>query len=122
MIKREIKFRQPIRDRKGNFVEWFYWDEKISPAIQLNGTDTRSESEQFLGITDKNDVKLFEGDIYSVTRKNLITGKTFKHLELATYKTTEINKGDNLSQLIEWEIIGNTTQHKESLKSLQQEK
>ena len=62
-MQREIKFRQPIRSKDGKFIEWFYWDIFISPAIQQNGLDTRKESQQFTGFKDAKGVDIFEGDI-----------------------------------------------------------
>ena len=64
---REIKFRQPIRDKQGKFIEWFYWGyidgEWAQWAIQQNGLDTRKESQQFTGLKDKNRNDIYEGDI-----------------------------------------------------------
>ena len=62
-MNREIKFRQPIRNKNGEFVEWFYWGIFITPAIQQNGLDTRSESQQFTGRKDLDDKEIYEGDI-----------------------------------------------------------
>jgi uncharacterized phage protein (TIGR01671 family) len=65
----EIKFRQPIRNRHGIFIEWFYWDIKISPAIQQNGIDTRKESQQFTGLQDKKGIDIYEGDKLNYKRQ-----------------------------------------------------
>jgi hypothetical protein len=62
-MNREIKFRQPIRNKDGSFKEWFYWDIFSSPAIQQNGLDTRKESQQFTGLLDKDKNPIFQGDI-----------------------------------------------------------
>lgn len=59
----EIKFRQPIRNKNGDFIEWFYWDIYVSPAIQQNGLDTRGESQQYTGLKDKNGKEIYEGDV-----------------------------------------------------------
>ena len=67
-MNREIKFRQPIRDKKGKFLEWFYWGfidgEWIQWAIQQNGLDTRKEGEQFTGLKDSKGTEVYEGDIF----------------------------------------------------------
>ena len=66
-MNREIKYRQPIRTKNGKFKEWFYWgyiDEQwIQCHFQLNGVDTRKESQQFTGLIDKNGKEIYEGDI-----------------------------------------------------------
>lgn len=68
-MKREIKFRQPIRNIKGEFKEYFYWgfidNTFITPANQCNGNDTRTESQQFTGLKDNNNKgkEIYEGDV-----------------------------------------------------------
>ena len=58
---REIKFRQPIFNDDGSFRLWHYWGffnkEFISPYSPL------IDSQQFIGLPDKNGTKIYEGDI-----------------------------------------------------------
>ena len=63
----DIKFRQPIRNKNGKFIEWFFWGfidgQWIQWAIQQNGIDTRKESQRYSGLKDKLENEIFEGDI-----------------------------------------------------------
>lgn len=80
-----IKFRQPIRDRDGKFIEWFYWGfidgDFITPALQSNGLDTRPESQQFTGILDKNGKEIYGGDLYRVAKNHTYLIKYFEESE-----------------------------------------
>jgi len=76
---REIKFRQPIRDREGKFIEWFYWGfidgQWISPAIS-HEKDTREECQQLVaGYKDKINTEIYEGDILGFSKCELPKGK-----------------------------------------------
>jgi len=68
MIPYEIKFRQPIKNEEGEFLEWFYWGniegEWISWA--LNEIDTRNESQQFTMYCDKYDREIYGGDLVRI--------------------------------------------------------
>lgn len=83
---RTIKFRQPIRNKKGIFLEWFYWGyidgQWIQAAIQQNGLDTRTESQQFTGLKDKNGNEIFEGDLYQVANNKIYEVRYFEMGEM----------------------------------------
>lgn len=71
----EIKFRQPIVDKKGKFIEWFYWGRVdgnwIEAAIHQNGRDTRDLSQRFTGLM-RDDVEIYQGDIFDDAGHRLI--------------------------------------------------
>ena len=70
----DIKFRQPIRNKNGKFIEWFFWGfidgQWIQWAIQQNGIDTRKESQRYSGLKDKLENEIFEGDIIELTNSD----------------------------------------------------
>lgn len=76
-----IIYRQPIINRNGDFIEWFYWgevkDENQSswtePCIHLSSPDTRLKSQKYIGMV-LGDTRIFEGDILEA--KLMGSGKT----------------------------------------------
>lgn len=125
---RQIKFRQPIRTKAGVFTQWFYWGyidgQWIEPAIHLSGIDTRTESQQFIGLLDRNGKEIFEGDILEdVDRRRGV-------IEMGIYEMDNRGggfcqwgtKGRSLyvtktMQAYEVEVIGNIHEHPELFSS-----
>ena len=126
-MKREIKYRQPIRNKKGEFVEWFYWDIFISPAIQQNGLDTRSESQQFTGLTDKNGKEIYEGDIVELKTNYHTQDRRFGWQKVEIFfENLQYLCKNNLGQIYDlieetdkgsycWEVVGNIYENPELL-------
>lgn len=117
-----IKFRQPIRDKKGNFIEWFYWGfidkDFITPALQLNALDTRKESQQYTGLTDYNKKDNYKGDIINVfffERKVKKIYNKYENKEIVSYsgafgfwhKCNFITFSMLDWEMLQFEIIGN---------------
>jgi len=125
---REIKFRQPIRDKNGAFIEWWYWgiieNSFISPVTHQNGNDTKHESQQLTSLKDKNGKEVYEGDIITNHdfESNLLIGFSSDKCAFVGSKTTSFNIEDiyNFFDDIvfedKWEVIGNIYENPELLK------
>lgn len=131
----EIKYRQPIRDMEGRFIEWWYWgciynadlkvDEWITWAQHQNGLDTRKESQQFTGLKDKNGVEIYEQHIIIAPPTEHFPYKRKGIIMIAAYgiyfKPIDNTVGDYICKysptfIMNSEIIGNIYENQELLK------
>ena len=124
---KDIKFRQAIFTRNGQFHSWHYWGFisdglSVSPEINLSTHQQAQErSQQYTGLKDKNGKEIYEGDI--------LRGNYFKHTKL--YEVRELSiyglvlKGQvdlsirfypDIAQRNSLELIGNIYENPELLK------
>lgn len=123
MKQREIKFRQPIRDKSSRFLEWHYWGridgQWVEAAIHSIGIDTRNESQQYTGLKDKNRQGIYEGDVCIYIASNmsdmLIKFEDGCFVGEGLFNTHTLNTYLTALDFESIEIIGNIYQNPELL-------
>lgn len=122
---REIKFRQPVFNRDGSFSHFHYWGwisegNFVSPLSMTHRVDG-IKGDQFTGLSDKNGVEIYEGDVLNWLAIEKKTGRkvvdenvVVKWQDYGARYIVNLNGMDeNLFQnrTRMWEVIGNIHEH-----------
>jgi hypothetical protein len=121
MTSRELKFRQPIRDKDGKFVEWHYWGiidgEWVPPQMKtVYYLDTITESQQYIGLKDKHGKEIYRKDVVSFN--NCISVVEFFAGVYRIFSPNPMILGLDVN-FNELEVIGNIYEHKNLLEEKQ---
>lgn len=112
------------------FQDFDYWgflsdQEFQSPKTHFFTIEgARDNSRQIKPFSDKNGKEVYDDDVVRIKRRNLMSGEedpTFYHTIIITPDITEISKGDIMSELISFEVVGNIYQNQEYVKHPVQE-
>lgn len=121
---REIEYRgRALRSKL--WVKGYYWTNEngnhfIRQAVDLNGcfriADIEVDPEtvgQYTGIEDKNEVKIYSGDILKAIHNNHIhIGKVEYNEEYCEYRIELVDAYTNLWKKLDLEVIGNIVDNK----------
>lgn len=134
---KDIKFRQPIFQKYGQFIRWHFWGYIdggfVAPADIVDG---REKSQQYTGLIDVKGNNIYAGDIVSCGNRLYEVEITFNGFHLQRYKlwngkfkpafcyslsliTKPFKKGDRNGGIVEdAEVVGNIHQNPEMLERL----
>lgn len=117
---REIKYRQPLF-HQGKFNTWFYWGfTKGKEHGWTSPQNHQSKNYQFIGLFDKNDKPIYEGDILNVwdwgrpPQELLGVSEVYwDNQEAAWCLAPDPTEGDRYDLFRNIEVIGNTVENPE---------
>lgn len=111
-MNREIKYRQPVFNSKGDFLEWHYWGwinkgNFVGPMAVGNGHFTKGEmGQQYIGRKDRSGAEIYEGDIFLKKDKN-----DNLYYQVVEFKNGAFvvrpNKGILYDHIVTGKIVGN---------------
>ncbi len=107
---REMKFRQPrLNDKKGEFIDWFYWGFIDGGFIAPLRHDV--DNYQSIGIKDKNGKEMWKDDIvrFGHKKKNRDVGRIVYETDFCAFGCWQTNLSKPRFHFCyeDFEVIGN---------------